>query len=328
MHKINTDTAVGYEFVDGDADAGVRATRLNASWFNTVQRELCNIVEQAGMALSENDDGQVLRAVLELVLRTLSAGLLKQIKLKGGYTIEIDSDNGTISIFDPEGSAGISFGFNGGSEFSFTDDVSFEGCVDIMGGAKVGGDLDVKDSDGNGVQITRTGIKLKNADGSESTTKMERGLVATDRLEADSAKIASLLSVLDGAFVVKSNEARSKVKTIIQNEMSVTRDLEVQGFLKSADGSFIRAHSESFIQLPFVDASTEADLKNPSAIIGSQILKANPLKGDIVMVRNMSGDSVEFRYSSTLSSDHGVVVVAAGESILYAYNGSYWSKVW
>lgn len=231
MHKIDTDTAVGNEFVDGNAAASIKATRLNAKWFNTIQRELCNIVEQAGMALSENDDGQVLRAVLELVLRTLSAGLLKQIKLKGGCTIEIDSDNGTISIFDPEGSSGISFGFNGGSEFSFTDDVSFEGGVDIMGSAKVGGDLDVKDSDGNGVQITRFGIKFKNADGSESTTKMERSIVATDQLEVESAKIASLLNVLNGTFVVKSNEARSKVRTIIQNDMSVTGTVEVQGSL-------------------------------------------------------------------------------------------------
>lgn len=236
MHKIDGQYNVGGEFVDGNPGAGINATRLNAKWFNTIQRELCNIVEQAGMALSENDDGQVLRAVLELVLRTLSAGLLKQIKLKGGYTIEIDSDNGTISIFDPEGSAGISFGFNEGSKFSFTDDVSFEGGADIMGSAKVGGDLDVTDSDGNGVQITRTGIKFKNADGSESTTKMERGVVATDQLEVTSAKIASLLNVLNGAFVVKSDEVRSKVRTIIQNDMSVTGTVEVQSSL--AAGNF------------------------------------------------------------------------------------------
>ena len=244
------------------------------------------------------------------------------------YTIEIDSREGTFSIYDPEGSAGISFGFNGGSKFSFTDDVSFEGGADIMGSAKVGGDLDVKDSDGSGVQITRFGIKFKNADGSESTTKMERGIVATDQLEVDSAKIASLLNVLNGTFVVKRDEVRSKVRTIIQNDMAVSKDLEVQGFLKSADGSFIRAHSESFIQLPFVDAATEADLRAPSAIIRSQILNANPLKGDIVMVRNKCDHPVEFNYTSTHSSNSGVIVVDVGESILYAYNGSSWSKVW
>lgn len=67
MHKIDTDTAVGNEFVDGNEAASIKATRLNAKWFNTIQRELCNIVEQAGMALSENDDGQVLVALIEYI---------------------------------------------------------------------------------------------------------------------------------------------------------------------------------------------------------------------------------------------------------------------
>lgn len=239
------------------------------------------------------------------------------------YTIEIDSREGTFSIYDPEGSAVISFGFNGGSKFSFTDDVSFEGGADIMGSAKVGGKVVVKDEEDNGVEIANTGITF----GQDGSTKISVDSVETNQVIGSSGKFDTRLNV-GKSLAVDEDECRVRVKTIVQNDMAVTKDLEVQGFLKSADSSFIRAHSESFIQLPFVDATTEAGLKNPSAIIRSQIKNANPLKGDIVMVRNMCDHNVEIQHQSSTSSTISVTIVAVGESILYAYNGSFWSKVW
>ncbi len=64
MHRIDTATAKNGEFTDGNPSGGVKATQLNAAWFNTVQRELCAVVEGAGGELSETDDGQV-AAVIE-----------------------------------------------------------------------------------------------------------------------------------------------------------------------------------------------------------------------------------------------------------------------
>lgn len=235
MHKIDTDTAVGNEFVDGNEAASIKATRLNAKWFNTIQRELCNIVEQAGMALSENDDGQVQRAVLELVLQAMSSGLLRQIKMKGGYTIEIDSREGTFSIYDPEGSAGISFGFNEGNKFSFTDSVTFEGDASVMGNVNVDKSVIVKDSEGNGLKISDNGIAFENSDGTSVNTEIGFGSVKTAQIEAASVKVSDLLNVINGKFVVKDGEVRSKVKTIVQNEMAVTGRMEIQNSLKVTD---------------------------------------------------------------------------------------------
>lgn len=64
MHKINTDTATsGGEFTDGDEGQAIPPTELNASWFNAVQRELCNIVTGLGSALSDSNDSQILQAL-------------------------------------------------------------------------------------------------------------------------------------------------------------------------------------------------------------------------------------------------------------------------
>lgn len=60
MHKIDTSTATAdREFTDGNASTGVKSTKLNASWFNTIQRELCKIVTDAGLNLDASDDSQL-----------------------------------------------------------------------------------------------------------------------------------------------------------------------------------------------------------------------------------------------------------------------------
>lgn len=67
MHKINTETATqNGEFTDGDELQAIQPTDLNAAWFNSVQRELCNIVTGAGGSLDPSNDAQ-LWAVLKKI---------------------------------------------------------------------------------------------------------------------------------------------------------------------------------------------------------------------------------------------------------------------
>ena len=73
MHKINTSTAVGGEFADGNPATGQKATELNASWFNTIQRELLAILTAAGVTPSISIDDQlskVLALKSEIVWKT------------------------------------------------------------------------------------------------------------------------------------------------------------------------------------------------------------------------------------------------------------------
>lgn len=312
MHKIDGQYNVGGEFVDGDSDAGINATRLNAKWFNTVQRELCNIVTKAGMELSENDDGQVLNGVIEYIRKYGIQGILGSISGIGEHRETYDISTKLIRFlcaFVFEVHEGFLRYVNGnGVTFHIGNDgLSFE-------------------IDGYKFVVNSEGVSYS-AEGTETKTVIGIGNVETNQVIGSSGKFSKFLHV-GSSLAVDEDECRVRVKTIVENDMAVSNDLEVRGFINAASGSFLRARSESFIRLPFVDASTEAELKDPSTIVGSQILDANPLKGDIVMVRNKCGHPVEFRYSSTSSSDNGVVVVAVGESIFYAYDGSYWSKVW
>ena len=69
MQKIgnSTSTANGAgEFASGQPGSGIDATMIMAAWLNTIQRELCNLVEGSGQALVPADDTQVLKAVQAL----------------------------------------------------------------------------------------------------------------------------------------------------------------------------------------------------------------------------------------------------------------------
>lgn len=112
MHKIDTDTAVGNEFVDGNAETSVRATRLNASWFNTIQRELCNVVQDAGIALSQSNDDQLLAALYIVAVKALTERNISgtiTISAKGGYG---NFGPGSVVFKAADGSA---------KEFSYND---------------------------------------------------------------------------------------------------------------------------------------------------------------------------------------------------------------
>lgn len=69
MQKIgditNTATPDG-EFTDGSVAGGVSPTLLPAEWFNTIQRELCNIVVESGGTLDPDNDTQILEAITKI----------------------------------------------------------------------------------------------------------------------------------------------------------------------------------------------------------------------------------------------------------------------
>ena len=76
MHKINTDTAtVDGEFTDGDEGQAIPPTELDASWFNTVQRELCNVVTGLGSVLVDSNDSQIIQALKRIgIISEISRG--------------------------------------------------------------------------------------------------------------------------------------------------------------------------------------------------------------------------------------------------------------
>jgi hypothetical protein len=71
MQRIDTTTKFTdlfgpgkHGFRDGDKSLNIAATHFNAAWVNSVQEELCNVIEWAGYALDPNDNEQLLAAIL------------------------------------------------------------------------------------------------------------------------------------------------------------------------------------------------------------------------------------------------------------------------
>lgn len=83
MHKIDTNTAVDGNFVDKNASLGVDGTVVDADWLNSVQDEICNVVESAGETLSKQNNGQMAAAIgiltkNECVRTVISSNSVKQ----------------------------------------------------------------------------------------------------------------------------------------------------------------------------------------------------------------------------------------------------------
>ena len=91
MQKISDSTSTANaagEFTEGSPAAGAAATLLKAAWFNTIQRELIALVLGAGLTLSKDDDGQVLKAVKALVGADVDFSRVKNLPTTlGGYKI-------------------------------------------------------------------------------------------------------------------------------------------------------------------------------------------------------------------------------------------------
>lgn len=59
-------------FTNGKVASGIPPTRLVAEWFNAVQTELVNIVENSDIELDPQDSTQVLKALNKLFLTRLN----------------------------------------------------------------------------------------------------------------------------------------------------------------------------------------------------------------------------------------------------------------
>lgn len=98
MHKIDTPTAdENGEFVNNDPTANppVDATRLNAEWFNSVQRELLNILALFGVEPDAANDAQVVDVLKRIGVKSGIWGT----NTANGNDVDTTSFNGSHVIF-------------------------------------------------------------------------------------------------------------------------------------------------------------------------------------------------------------------------------------
>lgn len=64
MQRIDHSTATADElFTEGDPSSGIPATIVTADWLNSMQEEVANVIEAAGITLDSADDTQLLQAL-------------------------------------------------------------------------------------------------------------------------------------------------------------------------------------------------------------------------------------------------------------------------
>ena len=100
MKRISTSTAVQNKFVDGNKSSGLKATQLNAEWFNQVQEEICKLLESAGIIVGADDaDNQLMQLFTSLFVlqATLKSATCKK-SFEGGYsTVAVDGEKISMS---------------------------------------------------------------------------------------------------------------------------------------------------------------------------------------------------------------------------------------
>lgn len=89
MHKIDTNTAVDGSFVDKNASLGVDGTVVDAAWLNSVQDEICNVVEAAGKTLNKQDNSQMASAIGILTKRECAKTVIASSSVKQGVSATI-----------------------------------------------------------------------------------------------------------------------------------------------------------------------------------------------------------------------------------------------
>lgn len=82
MHKIDTNTAVDGYFVDKNASLGVEGTVVDADWLNSVQDEICNVVEAAGETPNKQNNGQMTAAIGILTKNACSRTVISSSSVK------------------------------------------------------------------------------------------------------------------------------------------------------------------------------------------------------------------------------------------------------
>lgn len=207
MHNIDTDTAVGNEFVDGNAEAGVKATRLNAAWFNTIQRELSNIVKKAGMELSQSDDGQVLVALVEYIRRFGIQNILSLFSFTNkNSSLNVGPDGIELRLSDEI--VPLNIGFDGIKIVK--ENLRVEICGDAIRLFSPSGKIELDSngirvsSPGGTVAISRSGLDIIDSDGNSVNANCSG--VTAKRIASVMNLAAASVKVVDST---KYNLARS-----------------------------------------------------------------------------------------------------------------------
>lgn len=95
MHRVDTKGHIENRFFDGDSTGPEikEATILSAKWLNSVQEELCTLIESQGLKLEEKQNSQIKKAIEILIISSLSKSINPLIKTINQMIDHFDDDS-------------------------------------------------------------------------------------------------------------------------------------------------------------------------------------------------------------------------------------------
>jgi len=98
MHRIDTSTAQKDKFgagkngfTDGNPQTGTQSTALNASFFDTVQEEVCAVIEDQGITLDSDNNGQLLEAINKKINSAID-------EIPGAPVTSVNGETGAVQL--------------------------------------------------------------------------------------------------------------------------------------------------------------------------------------------------------------------------------------
>lgn len=150
MKRIDSIGAVGSGlFTEGSPIAGVQATRVSASWLNTIQEEIANVVEEAGITLDQTgaNTTQLLEAIQSLLGQSTSVPI-GSITAFGGATVPtgwLSCDGSLVTSSQyPQLFAAIGYSWGGGEGSFYLPDLRGRFLRGVDGGAGVDTDASTR----------------------------------------------------------------------------------------------------------------------------------------------------------------------------------------
>lgn len=272
MHKIDTKTAVDGEFVEGSSSTGQQSTKLNARWFNTVQRELVNAVTGAGIALSDSDDGQLLRAIALLAVKSVLNGSHES----DGFSI-VDGLGKQLDL-GPE-AVGV-HGTQSGTEIN-------DGCIKILNKQDV-------------VEITPNRVLIKSLD---ESSDYSYAIIEKGRISVGSRNTGSV--IVPGSIIInKIDIGNLSLEVDSDNERTIVisdSDGSQSRFGKNVSGteaSFMNLNVSSNASISSLTAlNVKANMLKGAVVVdnvyeSSSMLPLQAVKGQIAICK--SDDAREF----------------------------------
>jgi hypothetical protein len=89
MHRTTAEGNVDNKYSAGNPAEGIKATSITAKSMNSLQEELCNTVEDAGLTLDDENDNQLTAAIRLLNVALPSGSLAPRAQLTPNNTIKV-----------------------------------------------------------------------------------------------------------------------------------------------------------------------------------------------------------------------------------------------